>query len=124
MTNYNNRAVNAGKLMSELGVVHINRYIDSKWKPKKLQNKWKPLSLWQEDAASLKELVSYVKRVTDEKSRDYIPPRDRIVVIWTGRFSVRRIPLILTSVCFATASWRIPIIKTKPRKRILNWSGV
>ena len=80
MTNYNNRAVNAGKLMSELGVVHINRYIDNKWKPKKLQNKWKPLSLWQEDAASLKELVSYVKRVTDERSKDYIPPRDRIVV--------------------------------------------
>ena len=35
MTNYNNRAVNAGKLMSELGIVHINRYIDNKWKPKK-----------------------------------------------------------------------------------------
>ena len=75
-----NRLVNAGNLMSELGVLHINRYRDNKWKPKKLQNKLKPLSLWQEDAASLKELVSYVSRVTDERSKYYIPPRDRIVV--------------------------------------------
>ena len=80
MTHYHNRSLNAGKLMSELGVVHINRYMDSKWSQKKMLNKLQPLSLWREDAASIHELVSYVKRVTDKNSKDYIPPRDRIVV--------------------------------------------
>lgn len=80
MSNYHNRSVNAQKLMSELGVVHINRYMDNKWKQKKQQTQWAPLSLWREDADSLKEIVSYVRRVTDKNSGDYIPPRDRIVV--------------------------------------------
>ena len=44
MSNYHTRSINAEKLMSELGVVHINRFIDDKWKPKKQLNKWKPIS--------------------------------------------------------------------------------
>ena len=72
--------VNAGKLMSELGVIHINRYMGEKWKRKKEADELKPLSLWQKEAPSLKELVSYVKCVTDKNSDQFIPPKDRIVV--------------------------------------------
>ena len=37
-----------------------------------------PLSLWNDGAASKTALVDYVKAVTDEKSPDFIPAKDRI----------------------------------------------
>ncbi len=37
-----------------------------------------PLSLWTNDAPLKKELVSYVKSVTDESSPDFIPVEDRV----------------------------------------------
>ncbi len=37
-----------------------------------------PLSLWNDDAASKTALINYVKSVTDEKSPDFIPVKDRI----------------------------------------------
>ena len=37
-----------------------------------------PFSLWNPDAPSLKALVDYVERVTDEGSEDFIPEADRI----------------------------------------------
>lgn len=37
-----------------------------------------PLSLWSDDAPLKKELVSYVESVTDEKSADFIPVKDRV----------------------------------------------
>ena len=37
-----------------------------------------PLSLWNDDAASKTALMNYVKTVTDEKSPDFIPVKDRI----------------------------------------------
>ena len=36
------------------------------------------LSLWNDDAASKQALIEYVKTVTDEKSPDFIPVKDRI----------------------------------------------
>lgn len=36
------------------------------------------LSLWNDDAASKNALIDYVKAVTDEKSPDFIPVKDRI----------------------------------------------
>ncbi len=65
--------------MSELSIVNMSRYLSDKWDQKKLCF-MKPLSLWEEDADSVKELIDYVKRVTDKKSKDYIPPKDRIAV--------------------------------------------
>jgi hypothetical protein len=80
MPKYQHHSVNAEKLMSELNIVNINRYMSDKWNQRKRLRREKPLSLWNEDAASVKELISYVKRVTDKKSSDYIPPKDRVVV--------------------------------------------
>ncbi len=74
------RTFNAENLMSELGVIHINRYMDKQWNQKKTLNKLKPLSFWREDAPSLKEFYTYIQRVTDKNSKDYIPPKDRIAV--------------------------------------------
>ncbi len=37
-----------------------------------------PLSLWNDDAPLKKELVNYVKAVTDDKSPDFIPVEDRV----------------------------------------------
>jgi len=40
----------------------------------------KMLSLWEKDAPAKEELVSYVKAVTENGGKDYIPPEDRIAV--------------------------------------------
>ena len=45
--------------------------------PENAKNK-NPLSLWNDDAASKTALIDYVKAVTDEKSPDFIPVKDRI----------------------------------------------
>ena len=37
-----------------------------------------PFSEWNENAESLKTLVSYVESVTDPKSADFIPEADRV----------------------------------------------
>jgi len=39
-----------------------------------------PLSLWTNDAAAKNELLAYLKVVTDENSKDFIPVKDRIAV--------------------------------------------
>lgn len=39
-----------------------------------------PLSLWNDQAFSKQELISYVKSVTDKNSKDYIPEERRIAV--------------------------------------------
>lgn len=67
--------------MSELGIVHVYRYLDNRRKQKIHQIKDGPLSLWRKDASSAQALLSYIlRRVTNKNSPDYIPPNDRIAV--------------------------------------------
>ncbi len=80
MTQHQNQTVSAEKVMSTLGIVHVNRYLAEKQAQWKKQLKGGPLSLWTEDAESAKALLSYIGTITDRKSADYIPPKDRIAV--------------------------------------------
>ncbi|MBR6088335.1 MAG: haloacid dehalogenase-like hydrolase [Anaerolineaceae bacterium] len=73
-----NRLINAENMMSELGVVHIQRYMNNMWD--KTKQKMKPLSLWKENTAAMNELISYVRSVTSVNSGKFIPPKDRIAV--------------------------------------------
>lgn len=75
-----NQVASAEKLFSALGIDHIDRYLADRRGHGKILRKEGPLSLWVEDAASVKELLSYIKLVTDKKSAEYIPPKDRIAV--------------------------------------------
>lgn len=79
MKNLHNRNIyrpTAHKLVRELGIRYVNRYLSGQ------ADSWKEgsLSLWREDAASLKEFLSYIRSITMEGSPDYIPPEDRIAV--------------------------------------------
>ena len=60
-----NLETDARNLMSELGIVHINRYMSERKKHKKEPHAEKPLSLWNQNAVSGQTLLSYVRRVTN-----------------------------------------------------------
>lgn len=75
-----NLETDARNLMSELGIVHINRYMSERKKHKKEPHAEKPLSLWNQNAVSGQTLLSYVRRVTNQNSPDFIPQKDRIAV--------------------------------------------
>ncbi len=68
------------ELMSELGIIHVNRYLADRMKQTKTLHSDGPLSLWRKEAVSAQTLLSYVRRVTSKNSPDYIPPQDRIAV--------------------------------------------
>lgn len=53
MPNKNNIDVNAQKLISELGIAHINRYLADRLEQRKQKRGEGPLSLWNKDAASV-----------------------------------------------------------------------
>ena len=80
MANKKFQSSDAHELMSELGIIHVYRYLDDRRKQKIQQFREGPLSLWWKDAASAQTLLSYVRRVTNKNSPDYIPPQDRIAV--------------------------------------------
>ncbi|MBQ6570126.1 MAG: haloacid dehalogenase-like hydrolase [Clostridia bacterium] len=66
--------------LSVIGTIfglHIKNDIQSAKKTVDLDT---ALSLWTDDAQAKKELIEYVKAVTDEKSEDFIPATDRIAV--------------------------------------------
>ena len=73
------RSANAETLFSALGIARVYRCLQDRGYGKPQQEE-APLSLWTDDAASAKELLSYIRLVTDKNSPDYIPPKDRIVV--------------------------------------------
>ncbi len=70
--------------------IAVRAYVDGKWT--KLTKKdivtaaaaaidaKKMLSLWTDTAETKKQLISYIKAITDEGSKDYIPVEDRIAV--------------------------------------------
>lgn len=73
-------AYSAAKALDDMRTKHMRRTL-SRIHERLIQDpEAGRLSLWKEDAPSRAELVSYVKRVTDKSSKDYIPPKDRLVV--------------------------------------------
>ena len=62
MSNHLKTAVNAEKLISELGILHVNRYMANKYENlKNKHRKENPLSLWTENAVCREALISYVR---------------------------------------------------------------
>ncbi len=73
-------AVSAAKLLNEMCTRHMRRTMTARQLHRRQNPGTELLPLWGEDALSKEELISYVEAVTDEKNKNYIPPRYRIAV--------------------------------------------
>ena len=72
-------SIDADDLMFDLGMRYLRQMVAEKRK-RVYRKKAHQLSLWVDEAASKKALVEYVEAVTDRKSPDFIPKKDRIAV--------------------------------------------